>query len=249
VTGTHSESVVVPALTVSGIGLLLVSVPNNPMSQSKSSYGAKSPKGTENEYCQHQNTSVAKANARAESVPEPACWRRRVDDWNWHETEFNAAFAGMYGSCPDCFDGGPPDVDEIERVVRSCSYPTTYHRVNSETDTREQQRERMNNGEETETTAVVPRFDIREEICDITDLHEGDGVVWEGKSTPLLVLESTTEADGVVMSRGPNGGEYRIEGRPNLSRPYYIRPGYAYQAEIIRVGPMDDQSRPEPKAI
>jgi hypothetical protein len=238
---SHSGAVE-PALTVSGIGLLSVSVPNNPMSQSKPSYGVSTPKGTENEYCQHQNTSVAKENARAESEPEPACWRRRVDDWEWHETEFNAAFAGMYGSCPDCFDGGPPDVDELETVVRSCSYPSSYHRVFDPV--------HADSDAETGTATGSSRFEnatieAQRVITDITKFEEGDGVLWKGQSTPLTVVDSATEASGTVRLRGPNGGEYQVTNRPNHSQPIAIYPGFGLASDVCRIVPADDQPRPE----
>lgn len=214
------------------------------MSLSNSNSGPQSLEDTENKHRQHQQTS-AKKNSQSERDPEPACWRRRVDDWSWHVTEFNAAFSGMYGPCPDCFADGSPDVNEIERVVRSCSYPTTYHRIGDPA--------RADSEEETGTATVATQFvtdaDAGESIESVTELEEGDGVLWDGLSTPAVVIEATTEPKGMGRLRGLGGGEYTVEGRPSQTRPIAIYPAIGLVADVCRVRLPDDYPRPEPETV
>ena len=207
------------------------------MSQSKPSYGVRTPKSSENEHCQSQNTNAAERESG--EAPEPACWRRRVDDWQWYEAEFIAAFAEMYSPCPECFSDGPPDVDELESVVRSRSYPSSYHRVFDPA--------RADSDAETETTTMSSRFEnltieTQRVITDITELEEGDGVLWKGQSTPLTVVDSTVDTGGTVRLRGPNGGEYRVTNRPNHSHPIAIYPGIGLASDVCRIVPVGDRS-------
>ena len=210
------------------------------MSQSKSAYRVQRPKGNGQRQCQQQGQSST--GTGSDQHPEPACWRRRVDDWEWHETEYTAAFGAMYDPCPECFADGPPDAGELEMVVRSCSYPTSYHRVGDPA--------HADSDAETGTATGPSRFEnatieTQRVITDITDFEEGDGVLWEGQSTPLTVVDSATESSGTVRLRGPNGGEYQVTNRPSQSHPLAIYPGIGLASDVCRIVPADDHPRPE----
>ena len=203
------------------------------MSQSNSAFGTQDPKGTARERRRRQEPT---ANTD-ETAPEPACWRHNVSDTEWHEPPFTAAYREIHDPCSDCFPNGPPGVEDLETVVRSRSHPTAYHRPRDATpDTRHDPPETK--GEESE-------IEVHEAISSVTDLKQGDGVLWQGQSTPMLVVEIAAKPDGSVRIRGPGGGNYQIEGRPEHRRPFYIRPGYACQRELTRVVPAGDQSRVE----
>lgn len=214
------------------------------MSQSKSAYGVQNPKGTANEHCQSQSQNTNATDRETVENPEPACWRRRVDGWEWHETEYTAAFLGIYDPCPECFDG-PPDADELDTVVRSCSYPTSYHRVADPAETNTREAHATTETETTETLADWFDDGDQRSIDDITEFKRGDGVVWQGQSTPLLVVGPAGASGGTVSLRGPNGGEYSIKGRPNHSRSHAVYPGIGVVADMRRVVSPDVQPLPE----
>lgn len=199
------------------------------MSQSKTSYGAKQRKSTaRSRRARHTNKSETTAN----KTVEPACPSRSVghsiEKRDWVEKSYTERFREFYQPCewPECFADGHPDVGDIEKVVRSTHHPTTYHRPRNDEPTCEH-----------ETTA--PETDtghtrILQPIKTITDLEEGQRVVWENRKQPLCVVEATTKPDGTVSLRGPGGGEYQVEGRPEYPQPYYL-PKTGYLSEIIRV--------------
>ena len=209
------------------------------MSQSKPSYGTERPKGIARE---RRHRQPATTDDTAEADTEPACWRHSASDWEWHEVQFTAAYAEIHDPCSECFPDGAPEVSTLETVVRSCSYPVKYHRPRDADETTPSGSSRETNGRESETG---PQFgyeaiDARESINSITELQEGDGVLWQDQSTPLVVVEPATTQDGTISLVGPNGGEYHIEGRPECARAYYISPGYACQRELRRVVPASD---------
>jgi hypothetical protein len=214
------------------------------MSQSKPSYGTKQPKGIAHE---HQHRQPATTDDTAEADTEPACWRHSASDWKWHEVQFTAAYAAIHDPCSECFPEGSPEVSTLETVVRSCSYPVKYHRPRDADETNPAGASHKADGGESETAAQFGEsaIDTSESISSITELRKGDGVLWQGQSTPLVVVEPAAIPDGTVSLTGPDGGEYRIEGRPECARAYYISPGYACQRELRRVVPASDHSRPE----
>lgn len=209
------------------------------MSQSKSAYGVQEPKDVARERRHRQ------ANSNHKSVPEPACWRHSASDWEWYEAQFTAAYRKIHDPCSDCFASGPPDVSEFEAVIRSRSYPVKYHRprdTGDETESSESPLEATNRESQTATRFAEAAIDARKPISSITELKEGDGVLWQDQSTPMLVVGVAAKPDGRVRLRGPNGGKYQIEGRPECQRSYYIRPGYSCQKSISRVASPRAQS-------
>lgn len=75
----------------------------------------------------------------------------------------------------------------------------------------------------------------QEPITDITTLEKGDGVLFEGLSSPLIVVSTATSASDEVQLQGPEGGEYRAECRPRLPRPITIYPGHGCVDDPVRV--------------
>ncbi len=209
------------------------------MSQSNSSYRTERPKGIAREHRHRQSANTGKT---AETTTEPACWRHSASDWEWHEVQFTAAYATIHDPCSECFPNGSPAVSTLETVVRSCSYPVKYHRPRdtAETSPAGLSRKSNNRGSDTGPQFCREAIDTCEPIDSVTDLQKGDGVLWQGQSTPMLVVEPASTPDGRVALVGPNGGEYRIEGRPECARAYYISPGYACQRELRRVVPASD---------
>ena len=120
-----------------------------------------------------------------------------------------------------------------------------YHRPRDTDKTTPSEPSREANGRESETGPQFGDEATIKSLNSITELREGDGVLWQGQSTPLVVVEPATTPDGTVALIGPNGGEYYIEGRPECARAYYISPGYACQRELRRVVPARDHSQSE----
>ena len=204
------------------------------MSQSNSSYRTERPKGIARE---HRHRQPATTDDTAEATTEPACWRHSASDWEWHEVQFTAAYAAIHDPCSECFPDGSPEVSTLETVVRSCSYPVKYHRPRDTDETNPSGPSPETNGRESGTGPQFGDEATSKSLNSITELQEGDGVLWQGQSTPLVVVEPATTPDGTISLVGPNGGEYHIEGRPECARAYYISPGYACQRELRRVVP------------
>jgi hypothetical protein len=208
------------------------------MSQSKQSYGVETPKDSARTRRERQNT-----NPDAESTEtqvEPACRSRALghsaEKRDWREIAYNERRLVSYRPCswPECFPDGPPDADEIETVIRSTHQPTVYHRPRT-TATDAQSCESKHDGQ-----AGV----AHEAVGAITELREGERVIWEGQRWSMYVDESTAKPDGVVRLVGSDGGNYRIEGRPDTPRTYAVYPGVGIITDLCRVMPADDQSRP-----
>ena len=205
------------------------------MSQSNSAYRPQNPKATaRSRHAQH--TSQTKG---AGSQPtEPACRTRAVgrgvERREWRELAYNSRTCAFFDPCKwsECFPDGAPDEDAISTVVRSCREPTTFHRPR--------------NGDEptcdhngvSEPDRNDPAQISRVVVESVTDLQVGQQVIWEDRERPLTVIKATTEPDGTVDLRGPAGGEYVIEGRPEHRQPYYVL-GDGYRSEIARVRPED----------
>lgn len=206
------------------------------MSQSNLSYKTERPKGIAREH-RHQQPNT---DETAKAATEPACWRHSASDWKWHEVQFTAAYAAIHDPCSECFPDGPPEVCTLETVVRSCSYPVKYHRPRDTDRTTSPEPLHEVNGRESGTRPQFGEEATSKSLSGITELQEGDGVLWDGQSTPLVVTEPATTPDGKVALVGPNGGEYQIEGRPECTRAYYISPGYACQRNLRRVVPARD---------
>ena len=199
------------------------------MSQSNSKSGPQSPKDSARAQRRRPDTSGEATN----DEPEPAC-RSRVngrsaDQREWCDKPFTDGIREFYQSCEwsECFPDGPPDVDGIETIVRSARKPTVYHRPRETTNTGNTDHDDAG-GQLKE--AAQP---VREPISAITELREGENIVWNGKTTPVEIVETTIDPSGTVLLAGSNS-KYRLEGRPECARPFYIQ-HFGCQNEINRV--------------
>ena len=212
------------------------------MSQSKSAYETQNPKGNGQRHCQQQRQSSTETGT--DPSPEPACRSRYVDDWEWIEIPCTTALTASYTPCEwdECFGDGPPDVDELETVVRSRRYPSVFHRCHTDHSTHESDDPATEDG----LTNTHPVFETnasekREPVESITDLHEGDGVTWTALGTSLAVVERTESAG--IRLEGPAGGEYEL--RKRYDEALVVYPGHGRIDDLTRVVPVDDQPRPE----
>ena len=195
------------------------------MSQSKTTYGAELPKGTaRSRHAQHDNQPEETGDS---NTVEPACRTREVgrgiDRREWRETSYDGSIRVFLDPCLWCFADGHPDESEVETVVKSCRKPTSYHRLRESAET-------CDHGDDPEVTIQIKEDPIES----VTDLREGQQVIWDDREQPLWVVEATDEPDGTVGLRGPSGGEYIIEGRPEHRKPYYVL-GDGYRSRIIPV--------------
>ena len=204
------------------------------MSQSRTSYGAKTRKGTaRSRHAQHDNQSE---NGGDSDTVEPACRAREIgrgaERRKWRKTPYNSRIRAFYDACEWCYPDGAPDESEIEKVVRSCREPTSYHRPRDDGEP-----EHETGTPETGTDGARVSQDAIEPtgaISSLTDLQEGQRVILESRAQPLRVTETASKPDGTVGLRGPGGGEYQVEGRPEYPQPYYLRKA-GYLSEIICV--------------
>lgn len=146
----------------------------------------------------------------------PACPMGAVESLEWRETPYTASLEEFHPPCssPECFPKGTPDPSELDDVVRSRHYPTVFHRPRSDC------------MDEEISDDPADRFADSDplELTSITELSRGDGVVWGASKLPLVVEETTTDPSGEIQLRGPDGGEYVLEGRPEGIDAVY--PGY-----------------------
>jgi hypothetical protein len=168
--------------------------------------------------------------AETESTPHPACSMGNADYLEWRETPYTASFANFHPSCnnPDCFPVGSPAPDALDVVIRSCHYPTKYHRPASDCD-RSAARECDRGADGRDRFADSDR----EPLTALTDLKAGDGVVWGVSQLPLTVVSPARTPSGEVELRGPDGGEYVLEDRPDGS--YMVDRGYGRVSGVQRV--------------
>lgn len=210
------------------------------MSQSKLAYEVRDLEGNEQRQRQRQNTSEIKYKPESAQEPEPACRSRSIgraaDRREWREISYDERLLAFYSPCSwdECFPNGNPDASEIETVIGSRHHPTTFHRP------RDSDRPRCTDGE-TATDTDTRAHATSREVHDITELEDGDGIVWQGQSTPLTVVSSTDEPSGTIALRGPKNGEYRVKGRPNQPRAIAIYPGIGVIANA-RVVPADTRT-------
>jgi hypothetical protein len=184
------------------------------MSQSKASYGVNTPKDSARSRRVEHDDQPEEAG---DQPVEPACRTREVgrgiDRREWREIPYSERILAFYEPCEwdECYPDGPPDVEEVATVVRSCHSPTVFHRSRHET-------------ENSQTDAVADPHSTGVSITTLTDLTEGECVVWDKQSTPRRVIETATGSDGTVRLRGPSGGEYTVEARPGSTQAYAIYP-------------------------
>lgn len=202
---------------------------NNPMSQSKTSYGTELRKGTaRSRDARHTNQPET-----TDSEPvEPACRTREVgravERREWREIPYSERILAFYEPCEwdECYPDGPPDEEEVATVVRSCHAPTAFHRSRHKAESCQQE-------------ADADPHSRGVSITMLSDLQEGEGVVWDDQSTPRRVIETATGSDDTARLRGPSGGTYTIEARPGSTQPYAIYPAVGLVSSI-RVVTADD---------
>ncbi|EMA55986.1 hypothetical protein C451_04531 [Halococcus thailandensis JCM 13552] len=141
----------------------------------------------------------------------------------------------FYDACEwsECYPDGPPDENEIETVVRSCRKPTTYHRPRDDSELCEHETDAPETSTN-DTRISQDAIELIGSISSLTDLEEGQRVIWPNREQPLRVTKTTGKPDGMVGLQGPIGGEYQVEGRPEYPQPYYL-PKAGYVSAIIRV--------------
>jgi hypothetical protein len=196
------------------------------MSQSRPSYGVKTRKRTaRSRHAQHDKQPEETGDS---DTVEPACRTREVgrgiDRREWRETSYDGRTRTFFDPCSWCFPDGHPDASDVDTVVKSCRKPTSYHRP------RESNEQTCDHGGNPEATLQIEEDPIES----VTDLREGQQVIWDNRERPLWVVAATDEPDGAVGLRGPDGGEYIIEGRPEHREPYYVL-GDGYRSQITPV--------------
>ena len=160
----------------------MISSSNNPMSQSKTTYGTKTRKRTaRSRRAEHDSH---KEDTGSNDAVEPACRTRKigrgVDRRKWREMPYDGRTRTFYEPCgwPECYPDGPPD-DEIETVVRSCRTPTVYHRPRDDDEPKHE-----TDAPETSTDSTrIPQETIEPigAISSLRDLEEGQRVIWENR--------------------------------------------------------------------
>jgi hypothetical protein len=173
---------------------------------------------------EHETSAVADPLAN----PQPACSIANADYLEWRETPYTASLADFHPPCenPACFPDGVPEPDAFESVVRSQHFPTVFHRPRDGCDRHPPSADRVPDGDP-------------EPIESITALRPGDGVVWGASQLPLVVVSATSDPRGTVALRGPNGGEYELEGRSENT--YAVDRGYGCVSGVHRI-PSDIES-------
>lgn len=215
------------------------------MSQSGPAYEDKSPKGIARAHRRRPDTSDE--TSETETEPEPACRSRAVghsvERREWRAKPYSDRLNAFYAPCAwsECFPNGPPDVSDIETVVRSSHHPTTYHRLR-ETETVCEPESDHNHGDSVGDLANSQT--IRESVGNIAELRDGDSITWSGLAAVAEVVESATDPSGVVVLVGSKGTEYVLEGRPECARAFYIE-HFGCRSEINRVTPADGHPQSE----
>ncbi len=211
------------------------------MSQSGYGYDAQDPKDSARTQSPRPDTSGDTTNE--DSNPEPACPSRvngrSADQREWCVKSFTDGIREFYQPCgwSECFPTGPPDVDDIEKIVRSSRKPTVYHRPRETTDG-----SHCTDLEHNHNASNQPQEEIqtvREPIATITELDNGDSVIWNGVATPATVVGTTTDPNGTVLLAGTNS-EYSLEGRPECARAFYIQ-HFGCRNKIARVVSADNR--------
>jgi hypothetical protein len=214
------------------------------MSQSKSISESNAPKDSARTHRRRPDVSDETTNGESASEPEPACRSRSVghsiESREWREIPYDDRLRAFYEACSwsECYPDGPPDASDTETVVRSSRHPTVYHRPQETTASCDSLTEQHDHGDSKADRAAT----VRESIGVVTELRDGDNVIWSGVSTSAEVVETTTDPNGVVNLVGAKGSEYRLEGRPECARSFYIQ-HFGCKNEIARIVPAD--GRPE----
>lgn len=214
----------------------LTDQPSDPMAQSTPQYETERPKATAHAHRQRQE-STAEADTDTAPGPEPACRSRfvghSVTEREWHEIPYTERLLSVYQPCswPACYPDGPPDPTDVQNVVRSCHYASTFHRPHETGPAGDSSQ----NDDRPSGTCSVVRAIAGDSIDSIVELCEGDGVIWNGRAAPMLVVGATTDPSQAARLVGFQGGEYRVRERPEHAQPYAVYPGYGCQRELVRV--------------
>jgi hypothetical protein len=170
-----------------------------------------------------------------EAAPQPACPVTGRGTQEWRETEYTERLAAFYDPCgfSECFprgvDGAGPD-----RIVLSCSHGGSFHRLARASPADTASAVAADGG-----SAPDPFADGEQvPVGTITDLNCGDRVVWDDVPQPLTVHVPSPAPVGTVQLKGPNGGDYFLEVRPN-EMGTVVYPGYGHVSDIRRVVPSE----------
>ena len=223
------ESYSLDSADLPGQSSTIADCPNDPMAQSGPSYGVEQPKS--NAHVQNHRPTETTAN------PQPACCAAGRDETEWRAPPYVETLGEFYEPCQrsECFGGGKPNPTTIKRVIISRHFPSVFHRV--------QEHEEANptlTGQDKTTdnrlfSALV--FEEGEPVATLTDLSEGDGVVWNTPQIPLTVV-----GPAAIDLRGPAGGEYTLIEAEGSDAAYAIYDGYGCVSGVSRVPARD---RPE----
>lgn len=182
-----------------------------------------------------RSPGAADTVTETEAAPQPACPAGGPGRQEWRETAYTERLAVFYDpcTCSECFPRGV-DAAALDRVVLSCRHGGSFHRL-AGTDAADERSAVAADG----GSAPDPFADCeRVSISAITDLQRGNGVVWDGITEPLTVHVPSADPVGVVQLKGPNGGDYFLEVRPNgLGTVVY--PGYGHVSDIRHVIPAE----------
>lgn len=163
--------------------------------------------------------------------PQPACPAGGRGTQEWRKTEYTERLAAFYDLCTysECFPRGvgstPPD-----RVVLSCSHAGSLHRVAGDPAADETSAVAADGGSAPDPFAdceCVP-------VTVLTDLQRGDGIVWDAVTEPWIVHSQSADSVGVVQLKGPNGGDYFLEVRPD-GMGTVVYPGHGHVSELRRI--------------
>jgi hypothetical protein len=187
-------------------------------------------------------------------TPRPACSASGPGTQHWRETTYDDSLLEFYRPCesPECFPAGL-DSETISTVIRT-SHSRVIHRpravalTDAETDTllhAHGEAEVIEQFTDACSSAVPDGGSGFEEsepvpIDALTEFCSGDGVMWDGLGSPLVVCSVTTEPDCRLHLEGPSGGEYVLEARSG--KRYIVYDGYGFVENLRRLPPASSLS-------
>lgn len=183
-----------------------------------------------------RSEGTAEALADSESAPQPACPAGGPGRQEWRLTDYTERLSAFSPpcTCRECFPDGTVDMAVVEHVVLSRSHPSACHRPASQHTECESTEVAADGGSTPDPFADCERVPV----STITDLQRADGVVWNGVTEPLTVHVPSTDPAGAVQLKGPNGGDYFLEVRPN-GMGTVVYPGYGHVSNVRQVVPSE----------
>jgi hypothetical protein len=175
-----------------------------------------------------------------EAAPQPACPTTGRGVQEWRETEYTERLAMFYDPCTfsECFPRGA-DGTALDRVVLSRHHGEAFHRLARDHTADESSAVVADGGSSPDPFADCEQVPVGT----ITELERGDSVVWDDVPQPLTVHIPSIAPVGTVQLKGPNGGDYFLEVRPN-EMGTVVYPGYGHVSDIRRVVPSETTLAP-----